>query len=326
VSVPLLQARDLVVSYAARGEGLFAPPVTLYALQGVSLQLEAGQSLGVVGESGSGKSTLARALLQLLPLSSGEILLQGENLATLDAPALRARRRHLQMIFQDPTASLDPRMRVEHSVGEPLRIFEPLLDRADRRWRVLAMLARVGLTAQHLARWPHELSGGQAQRVAIARALIAGPKLLVCDEVISALDVTLRAQVLELLSGLRAEQNLALLFIAHDLAAVRRACANVLVLNLGRVMEAAPTDLLFRAPRHPYTRALLESAPIADPRRARARHVATLRGEPASPLDPPSGCVFRNRCPFAIERCALEVPLLREFEGSQVACHRAGEI
>jgi oligopeptide transport system ATP-binding protein len=188
------------------------------------------------------------------------------------------------------------------------------------------MLGRVGLAAQHLARYPHELSGGQAQRVAIARALIAGPRLLVCDEVVSALDVTLRAQVLELLDGLRVEQNLALLFIAHDLAAVRRACEHALVLNLGRVMESAPTQELFRAPRHPYTRALLESAPIADPRRARARRAATLRGEPASPLDPPSGCVFRNRCPFAIERCALEVPQLRWLGSSQVACHRAEEI
>ncbi|MEO7775537.1 MAG: oligopeptide/dipeptide ABC transporter ATP-binding protein [Steroidobacteraceae bacterium] len=322
----LLQARNLVVSFDARGEGLFAPPVELQALQGVSLEMDAGQSVGVVGESGSGKSTLARTLLQLLPLTSGEVILQGENLAALSPQALRQMRRQVQMIFQDPSASLDPRMRVEHIVGEPLRVFEPQLDRAERRWRVLAMLARVDLSAQHLARFPHELSGGQAQRVAIARALIAGPKLLVCDEVLSALDVTLRAQVLELLNGLRVEQNLALLFIAHDLAAVRRACERALVLNLGRVMEAAPIDLLFRQPRHPYTRALLESAPIADPRRARARKTATLRGEPASPFDPPSGCVFRNRCPFAIERCALEVPVLRELAGSRVACHRAEEI
>jgi oligopeptide/dipeptide ABC transporter ATP-binding protein len=326
MSGPLLQARDLVVSFEAAGDGLFAAPVTLQALHGVSFALDAGQSLGIVGESGSGKSTLARALLQLHPLTSGQVLLQGEDLAALDEAALRARRRDLQMIFQDPAASLDPRMRVEHIVGEPLRVFEPQLDRADRRWRVLAMLARVDLTAQHLARYPHELSGGQAQRVAIARALIAGPKLLVCDEVISALDVTLRAQVLELLGSLRAQQQLALLFIAHDLAAVRRACESALVLNLGRVMEAAPIELLFRAPRHPYTRALLDAAPIADPRRARARRAPPLRGEPASPLDPPSGCVFRNRCPFAIERCALEVPLLRELGGSQVACHRAEEI
>jgi oligopeptide transport system ATP-binding protein len=322
-ATPLLAVRELVVTYrvaAGRGQAL------LRAVNGVSFELARGQTLGLVGESGSGKSTIARALLRLVPAASGVAMFRGADLLALTGARLQAMRRHLQLIFQDPVASLDPRMSIGEILAEPLRVFEPQLSAAQRQQRVLAMTRSVGLGAEHLHRFAHEFSGGQAQRIGIARALIIGPELIVCDEPLSALDVSIKSQISNLLRDLQRELQLSLLFISHDLAAVRFSCDRVLVLYLGRVMEIAGCDALFTACRHPYTRALISAAPIPDPVAARARRSTPLEGEIPSPLSAPSGCVFRTRCPMAIERCASEVPLLRQVGASQVACHRAEEL
>ena len=315
----VLDVRDLAVHYRVARGG--AGPALLRAVEDVSFSLHRGQTLGIVGESGSGKSSIARALLRLVPAASGRALFRGTDLLALEGDALRQARRHVQMVFQDPLASLDPRMTVEQIVTEPLRVFAPRLGRGQRRALALAMLGRVGLGSEHLARFPHEFSGGQAQRIGIARALILEPDLVVCDEPLSALDVSIKSQISNLLKDLQQELGLALLFISHDLAAVRFSCDAVLVLYLGRVMELAPRDALFAAPRHPYTRALLDAVPLPDPRAARARRASPLPGELPSPLAPPSGCVFRTRCPLAEARCAHTAPPLRPVGAGQVACH-----
>jgi oligopeptide/dipeptide ABC transporter ATP-binding protein len=319
---PLLQVRGLRVSYAARHRGR---SVRLRALENLSFDLAGGHALGIVGESGSGKSTLARALLRLTAADAGQIQFRGDDLLALRGAALQRMRAHVQMIFQDGISALDPRQRIGDTLAEPLQIFRPQWSATQRRTSVLAMLERVGLEAQHLQRFPHEFSGGQAQRIGIARALILGPQLVVCDEPLSSLDVSIKAQITELLQQLQRELRLSLVFIAHDLPAVQLLCDRVLVLYLGRVMELAARDTLFHTPQHPYTRALLQAIPIPDPRRARARP-APIIGDIPSSLFPPSGCVFRTRCPHAIERCAREVPALRRIGDSEVACHRAGEI
>ena len=315
----VLDVRDLAVHYRVARGG--AGPALLRAVEDVSFSLHRGQTLGIVGESGSGKSSIARALLRLVPAASGRALFRGTDLLALEGDALRQARRHVQMVFQDPLASLDPRMTVEQIVTEPLRVFAPRLGRGQRRALALAMLGRVGLGSEHLARFPHEFSGGQAQRIGIARALILEPELVVCDEPLSALDVSIKSQISNLLKDLQQELGLALLFISHDLAAVRFSCDAVLVLYLGRVMELAPRDALFATPRHPYTRALLDAVPLPDPRAARARRASPLPGELPSPLAPPSGCVFRTRCPLAEARCAHTAPPLRPVGAGQVACH-----
>ncbi len=317
----VLEVRDLAVEYRiARPGGGHA---LLRAVEGVSFSVRRGATLGIVGESGSGKSSIARALLRLVPAAGGQARFGGSDLLALGGTALRAARRELQMIFQDPLASLDPRMTVEEIVAEPLRVFARELGRESRRARVLAMLERVGLGREHLARFPHEFSGGQAQRIGIARALVLEPALVVCDEPLSALDVSIKSQISNLLKDLQRELGLALLFISHDLAAVRFSCDDVLVLYLGRVMELAPRDTLFAAPHHPYTRALLEAVPLPDPIAARARRAAPLPGELPSALAPPSGCVFRTRCPLAEARCTRETPALRARGAGSVACHLA---
>ncbi|HEY1898934.1 MAG TPA: oligopeptide/dipeptide ABC transporter ATP-binding protein [Steroidobacteraceae bacterium] len=320
MSEPILQVRDLSVRFPMPG-GRW-----LQAINAVSFSLEHGETLGVVGESGSGKSTIARALLCLVPASGGAVQFRGTDLLGLDRQQLRGMRRHLQIIFQDPLASLDPRMSVGEIIAEPLREQRPDLNAAARREKTLGIMERVGLLPANLNRYPHEFSGGQAQRIGIARALVLEPEVLVCDEPISALDMSIKSQIANLLKDLQQQTDLSVLFIAHDLAAVRFSCDRVLVLYLGRVMELAARDALFAAPRHPYTRALLQSVPIADPVRARARLAAPLSGEIPSPLSPPSGCVFRTRCPHAITRCAQQVPELRTVGDSLVACHRAEEI
>jgi oligopeptide transport system ATP-binding protein len=319
---PLLRVRDLDVSYAVQHGGR---QVRLRALRGVSFDLLPGEALAVIGESGSGKSTLGRALLRLIDVDGGEVQFRGQDLLALRGEPLRRMRRHLQMIFQDGLSALDPRMQIGAILGEPLQVFRPELSRAARDAAAGAMLERVGLTAAHLGRYPHEFSGGQAQRIGIARALIAGPELIVCDEPLSALDVSIKAQIAALLKAAQQEMHLALLFIAHDLPAVRALCDRVLVLYLGRVMEIAPTEALFRNAMHPYTRALLAAVPVPDPR-ARARRAPPLAGEIPSALAPPSGCVFRTRCAYASERCTREVPQLRAVGASLVACHRAEEL
>ena len=319
----LLTVRQLSVNYRVayrRGHAL------LRAVNAVSFDLARGETLGLVGESGSGKSTIARALLRLVPTASGVALFHGTDLLQLSGARLQAMRRHLQLIFQDPLASLDPRMNIGDILGEPLRVFEPRLSRPQRLQRVLDMTRAVGLGSEHLHRFAHEFSGGQAQRIGIARALIIEPELIVCDEPLSALDVSIKSQISNLLKDLQRRLQLALLFISHDLASVRFSCDRVLVLYLGRVMEIAGCDALFKSCRHPYTRALIRAAPIPDPVAARARRTAPLEGEIPSPLFAPSGCVFRTRCPMAIDRCTREVPLLRLVGDSQVACHRAEEV
>jgi len=323
VTAPLLSVRDLRVAFDLGRDGLLGARRLLHAVAGVGFDLAPGETLGIVGESGCGKSTLARAILRLVPASGGTVHFDGTELLTLSAAKMRAQRRNLQIIFQDPLASLDPRMTVGEIIDEPLRALLPQMTKAERRDRVRTMMDRVGLQPQHLNRYPHEFSGGQAQRIGIARALVVEPKLVVCDEPVSSLDVSIKSQIINLLQDLQQDFGLSLLFIAHDLASVRHISHRVLVLYLGGVMELAERDALYAEPRHPYTRALLAAVPDLDPERARAHPVVPLAGEPPSPISPPSGCVFRTRCPIAEPHCAAEVPTLRDIGGHDVACHLA---
>ncbi|EPX84684.1 oligopeptide/dipeptide ABC transporter [Rubellimicrobium thermophilum DSM 16684] len=306
---PILEVRDLRVTFAIRPRGAWpwTPWRSLRAVGGVSFDLHAGEALGIVGESGSGKSTLARAIIGTVP-SEGRILFEGEDLSRLPPEARRMRRRDIQMIFQDPLAALNPRMTVGDIVAEPLTTHFPKTPRAEVRRRVAEALERVGLLPTMINRYPHEFSGGQCQRIGIARALILRPKLLLCDEPVSALDVSVQAQVVNLLRELRRDLGIAMLFIAHDLSVVRHVSDRILVMYLGRLMEIAPSREMVAHPRHPYTQALIASVPIPDPRREKARPRPVLEGELPSPLAPPSGCVFRTRCPKARPDCAAEVP------------------
>ncbi len=318
---PLLQVEDVKVHFPVRGRP-FAPRAVVRAVDGVSLSVGRGETVGMIGESGSGKTTLGRAILRLTPPTSGVVRLDGEALESLSPTWMKAVRRRMQVVFQDPTASLNPTMSVGAILAEALHI-HAICPARERPARVAALLERVGLPGSAAARRPSELSGGQRQRVAIARALSIGPELIVADEAVSALDVSVQAQIINLLQDLQAEAGLALLFIGHDLAVVEHLCARVVVLYLGRVMETGPVAEVFAAPRHPYTRALLDAKPVIEPERRRARMV--LSGEPPSPVSPPSGCVFRTRCPHAIARCAEVAPTL-EGEGHAAACIRQGEL
>ncbi len=313
MSARLLEVRGLQVSYRAGHSSSMHT-----AVDGVSFDLEAGESLGLVGESGSGKSSLARALLRLVP-ARGIALFEGLDLLRLQGAALRATREHLQIIFQDPLAALDPRMRIGEIVGEPLREFQPQLSAAQRRHQVLRMLERVGLDSGHLDRYAHEFSGGQAQRIGIARALMLKPRLLICDEPVASLDVSITAQIVNLLADLRSEMALSLLFIAHDLATVRQVCERVMVLYRGQVMEIGTREQLYAASRHPYTRALLGAVPVPDPSHARPAVLSSTPGDDR--LASARGCVFRQRCPQAFGRCSEETPALRTTEGGLAACH-----
>jgi len=310
---PLAATENLVVEYRSRGR-------RLRALDDVSLALAPGESLGIVGESGSGKSTLARALLALVAPTAGLVRFKGEDLATLSKAALRRRRRELTLVFQHPAASLDPRLTVGESVAEPLTVHEPALDAAARAARVAALLERVGLDPSHAARRPHELSGGQCQRAAIARALITRPELVVCDEAVSALDASVQAQIVNLLLGLMRTEHLALVFISHDLAVVRRIASRVVVLYRGQLLESAPRGALYERPRHPYTRLLLDSVMTLEGRPSRA---AGTPPDVESPFARPAGCVFAGRCPHVLARCQSERPPLETTEeGATVACFR----
>ena len=326
MSAPFLEVRDLARHFPA-GERSWsgAPRQVLRAVDGVSLDLQRGESLGLVGESGCGKSTLARTIVGLYPATSGSVRFEGTELTSLSRSAWRPYRRRIQMIFQDPYASLDPRQTVAQILDEPLRLFG-MGRRRERRLRALALLDAVGLNPRHVNRYPHEFSGGQRQRIGIARALAGEPDLIVCDEPVSALDVSIQAQVINLLAELRERFGLAYLFIAHDLAVVRHLCERIAVMYLGRVVEVADRETLFRAPSHPYTRALLSAIPHPDPEIERTRERIVLTGDVPSPLDPPSGCPFHPRCPsrgeVAGDRCAHEVPALAtEASGRQRACH-----
>ncbi|MDB5945313.1 MAG: oligopeptide transporter ATP-binding protein OppF [Ramlibacter sp.] len=317
---PLLSVLDLHVHFEVRGGGWpWSAGRTLKAVNGVSFDVYPGETLGVVGESGCGKSTLARALMNLVPASGGQITWLGQPMSAAGAPAWQQVRRNVQMVFQDPLASLNPRMNVAQIVGEPLRTHEPGLSRQEVLQRVKAMLLRVGLSESHLYRYPHEFSGGQCQRIGIARALILRPKLIICDEPVSALDVSIQAQIINLLKDLQQEMQLALIFIAHDLAVVKHVSQRILVMYLGRTMELAEKRALYALPRHPYTRALLSAVPVPDPRLERAKVVQLLAGDLPSPIDLPSGCVFRSRCPEAFAKCAAEVPPLKPVDGQSLA-------
>ncbi len=320
---PVLEARELSKHYPV-STGFLKPKAWVRALDGVSFTLAAGKTLAVVGESGCGKSTLARALTMIEPPTSGRLMLAGADVTHAAAALQRQLRRQVQMVFQNPFASLNPRKKIGHALEEPLAINTPL-DKAQRGERARAMMARVGLRPEHYARYPHMFSGGQRQRVAIARALMLQPKVVVLDEPLSALDVSIQAQVLNLLMDLQDETRVAYVFISHNLAVVELIADEVLVMYLGKVVESAPKSALFATPRHPYTRALLASTPRIDATARQARQV--LGGELPSPLNPPPGCAFHKRCPFAIERCRVEVPLLEALGGGQrVACHRVHEI
>jgi oligopeptide transport system ATP-binding protein len=328
VSGALLTVEDLAVHFPIPVGGLLRRRwLPLKAVDRVSFALAAGETLGIVGESGCGKSTLGRAILRLIEPSGGRVIWLGEDLAGLGAEALRRHRRAMQIVFQDPLASLNPRMTIGDIVAEPLITHEPGLGRAEVKARVQDMMAKTGLSPQMINRYPHEFSGGQCQRIGVARAMILRPRLIVCDEPVSALDVSIQAQIINLLMRLQREFGLALLFISHDLSVVRHISHRIIVLYLGRMMELASREQLYSRPRHPYTKALISAVPIPDPKLERQKHRIVLTGDLPSPLDPPSGCVFRTRCPLAIERCAAEVPEVEEAgPGHQVACHRWREV
>ncbi len=323
---PLIDAETVRVHFPVPGPGWFGKSELLRAVDGVDLKLAPGETLGVVGESGSGKSTLARAILKLVPATAGSIAVLGRDLAALSPAGLRAIKRNLQVVFQDPLAALNPRMTVGDIVSEPLWTHRPELDARAVKAEVVEVLRRVGLTGRELNRYPHEFSGGQCQRIGIARALVLKPKVIICDEPVSALDVSIQREIVQLLLELRREFGLALVFIAHDLAVVRQLSHRVMVMYLGRVMEVASRDDLYEHPRHPYTQALMSAVPLPDPDAERARRRTVLRGDLPSPIHPPSGCRFRTRCPHAFERCAAEMPALRPLANALVACHRAEEL
>lgn len=317
---PLMQVENLTVRFTA-GRGMFSRSRDcVHAVNGVSFDIAPGETLGLVGESGCGKSTLARAAIRLIKASSGKLIFRGRDIAGMGESELKEFRRHFQMIFQDPFGSLNPSLLVEDIIAEPLDI-HGLAPNADRRReKVQALLASVGLDPSHRSRYPHEFSGGQRQRIGIARALALEPELLVCDEPVSALDVSVQAQIINLLRGMQAERGLAMLFIAHDLAVVEHISHRILVMYLGRVMESGPSRAVCQSPFHPYTQALISAIPTIDLGSRKSRLL--LSGDVPSPIHPPSGCPFQTRCPRVLPICRMQMPGMREIEpGHHAACH-----
>jgi oligopeptide transport system ATP-binding protein len=297
-------------------------PRALKAVDGVSFDLYAGETLGIVGESGCGKSTLARAVIKMVPAEAGKVMWLGKDLISASKREMQAARRDLQMIFQDPLASLNPRMTIGDIIAEPLKTHHPEMKADQRKLKVKEMLIKVGLLPNQINRYPHEFSGGQCQRIGIARALILEPKLIICDEPVSALDVSIQAQIVNLLMELQKEMGLSLIFIAHDLSIVQHISTRVMVLYLGNVCEITTSEQLYATPRHPYTQALISAVPVPDPEIERKKKVIILDGDLPSPMNPPSGCVFRTRCPKAQDICAQQKPeLIDVAELHEVACH-----
>jgi len=322
----LLEVTDLKKTFPISG-GVFSKKQVLTALEDISFSVSKGETLGIVGESGCGKSTLGRCILQLLEPDRGNVVWLGNDLTTLSWKDMRPHRKDLQIIFQDPLASLNPRLTVGEIISDPLRTLMPELNKSQRKERVLRMMKSVGLLPEMISRFPHEFSGGQAQRIGIARALITEPKLIVCDEPVSALDVSVQAQILNLLSDLKDEFGLTLIFISHDLSVVRHVSDRIMVLYLGRMVELAESGDLYDEPKHPYTKALLKAVPVPDPKKAREQTIEGLEGEIPSPINPPSGCTFRTRCPIATEICSNERPKIENVgQGRLIACHSWKEV
>jgi oligopeptide/dipeptide ABC transporter ATP-binding protein len=321
---PLLKVENLVKHFVAARSMFGRPLAFVKAVDGVSFSLDAGETLALVGESGCGKSTVSRLILRLIEPDAGSIHFAGNDLLRMNAAELRSFRRDAQIIFQDPYASLNPRMTVGQILAEPLALHD-LIPPAGRRERVDELLRLVGLEPRFARRYAHEFSGGQRQRIAIARALAVEPKLIICDEPVSALDVSIRSQILNLLRDLQARLGLAYIFVSHDLAVVKHIADKVAVMNLGKIVETAECETLFAAPEHPYSRALLSAIPVPKPRAKRGRIL--LEGEMPSPIDPPAGCRFHTRCPYVIDRCRTEAPeLVAGAAGHLTACHRTGEL
>lgn len=320
----LLEVKDLKVHFPVSRGGLFKrEKKVVHAVDGVSFHLDVGETLGVVGESGCGKSTTGRAIIQLIRTTAGSIYFEGQDLRPLSFKQLVPLRKKFQMVFQNPFSSLDPRMTIGDILAEPLKSLTDL-SKAQRTARVAALMEEVNLNPKFLNRYPHEFSGGQRQRINIARALAVEPKLIVADEPVSALDVSIQAQIINLLQDLQAKHRMALIFIAHDLSVVKTLSHRVAVMYLGKIVEINETRKLYAEPKHPYTQALLSAVPIPDPEKERARRRIKVSGETPSPIDLPSGCTFHPRCPYAVDRCRVEVPKLRPLaNGSMAACHLA---
>jgi oligopeptide transport system ATP-binding protein len=327
MSEPILELKDLKTHFPVHRGAVFRRQVgTVKAVDGVNLTVQHGEVLGLVGETGCGKSTLARTILQLVPTTAGAVILAGRNLTTAGPREVKASRRQLQMVFQDPYASLNPRLTVFAALAEPMLVHR-VCTRAEVAGRVAELMTMVGLAPRFMRKYPHEFSGGQRQRIAVARALALQPKVVIADEPVSALDVSIQAQILNLLSQLVRRMHLSLIFIAHDLSVVKHISDRIAVMYLGKIVELGPAVDVIERPRHPYTRALVSAIPTPDPDAERARQRIVLPGDPPSPLNPPAGCAFHPRCPFAQEKCRQGVPLLaRIADGREVACIRVDEI
>ena len=324
MSNSLLQVENLKVSFDVSSEGdmPWTKPKKLQSVNNFSFNLSSGETLGIVGESGCGKSTLARAIVKMVPTDSGKVLWLGNDLLSLNKSEMRKHRKQIQMIFQDPLASLNPRMNIGEIIAEPLRTHYPKTPEADVQERVSDVMKKVGLLGNLVNRFPHEFSGGQCQRIGIARALILKPKLIICDEPVSALDVSIQAQVVNLLMDLQEEMGLTLIFIAHDLSIVKHISTKIMVLYLGNMVEFANSRYIYENPRHPYTQALISAVPIPDPRIEKNKKLILIEGDLPSPVNPPSGCVFRTRCHKAKEICSNEKPKFKEaVTDHEVACH-----
>ena len=320
MNAPLLQVNDLKKHFRLRGRLGGLRPVWVHAVDGVSFHVERGETLSLVGESGCGKSTVGRSVLRLFDLTAGQVVLDGQRIDDMSLRALRPLRRRMQVVFQDPFSSLNPRLRVRDIIAEPIRNFALATSAAEIESRVAVLMDKVRLPRDATDRWPHEFSGGQRQRIGIARALAAEPDLIVCDEAVSALDVSVKAQIVNLLQDLQRELGLALLFISHDLAVVEHMTHRVAVMYLGKIVELAPKRNIFAAPKHPYTKALLSAVPVPEPGAARQRII--LKGDVPSPINPPKGCRFHTRCPYVFDRCRTEEPELRPIaDGHFAACH-----